>query len=220
MTDQTTPQTFQVFKTMSCRVCFNHGKHNPIGHLPGADCPTIKEFKCGYCKETGHTIKCCSVLAEKKTKKEDESWKLMSLGDYNARQRANHVEKDTTPNPPHLFIKEEQNTIHHHHHRHNVPEVSNMLQFPSLGQNSTSTSTSNVQTSWGSNKQEQEQDQDQDQIVPKGQEPNVNKLQLSCSGIDRWYIGGVLASNEEVMEYLWPGESNCSWADDDGGMNQ
>ena len=140
MTEQTKPQTFQV-------------------------------FNCGYCNETGHTIKDCHVLAEKKTNK-----KNASLGDYN------------------------------------VPELSNLFHFPYLGQNSTS--TSNVQTSWGSNKREQ------DQIVPTGQEPNVSKLQLSCGGIDRWYIGGVLASNEEVMEHLWPGEYNCSWTDDDGGMNQ
>jgi hypothetical protein len=34
--------------------------------MPGPNCPIVKNFNCGYCKEKGHTIKHCPVLQAKK----------------------------------------------------------------------------------------------------------------------------------------------------------
>ncbi len=34
--------------------------------MPGPNCPVVKNFKCGYCKEMGHTIKHCPILQAKK----------------------------------------------------------------------------------------------------------------------------------------------------------
>jgi len=52
--------------TMSllCHLCIKKGKSG-LAHSPGPNCPVVKGFICGYCKEQGHTIKYCKILQAK-----------------------------------------------------------------------------------------------------------------------------------------------------------
>jgi hypothetical protein len=51
--------------SFTCHLCVKQGKSG-LGHAPGPNCPIVKNFTCGYCKEKGHTIKHCPVLHAKK----------------------------------------------------------------------------------------------------------------------------------------------------------
>lgn len=51
--------------SFTCHLCIKQGKSG-LGHAPGPNCPVVKNFTCGYCKEKGHTIKHCPVLQAKK----------------------------------------------------------------------------------------------------------------------------------------------------------
>lgn len=57
----------------SCYLCVKN--NTPGGDKckgPGPECPTCANFTCGYCKQKGHTIKHCQVLAGNKQKRRDD----------------------------------------------------------------------------------------------------------------------------------------------------
>lgn len=92
-------------KTPFCPVCYDLGKPESVytshwlRETPDKDskivCKTLQTMKCNYCKEKGHTIKYCPVLAKKH--------KLKSQRDI-----ANHVEqeKNMRINPFHNVLME------------------------------------------------------------------------------------------------------------------
>ena len=72
----------------SCRICSNHGQDaDQCPSRSGGGCVTIAGFTCGYCKETGHTLKHCEKLKVAQARRRDhDSWSLMTLADFKARR--------------------------------------------------------------------------------------------------------------------------------------